>query len=202
MSNKIKKGRPKTFNIEQANKIAMETYWVEGMANVSLNRMCRNIGESKPSVYREYGGEAGLQFAALELYYKEKVEILKDYLLKEGNFIKNIELTFDYLINKHYKNQTGSSCMFNKESLFPAKNLAQECKKFIIKKDKEAISTLTLAMKKAIDSGELNINVNLEVYSAYILNQIKLISALSNNKLPKSVLIGMVNLILEPLKNN
>ena len=47
----------------------METYWKEGIENVSLNEMCRKIGESKPSVYREYGGEEGLQLAALELYY-------------------------------------------------------------------------------------------------------------------------------------
>ena len=55
-----KKGRPKTFNKSLASKIAMETYWKEGIENVSLNEMCRKIGESKPSVYREYGGEEGL----------------------------------------------------------------------------------------------------------------------------------------------
>jgi hypothetical protein len=37
-----KKGRPKTFNKSLASKIAMETYWKEGIENVSLNDMCRN----------------------------------------------------------------------------------------------------------------------------------------------------------------
>ena len=32
-----KKGRPKTFNKAQASRIAMETYWKEGIENVSLN---------------------------------------------------------------------------------------------------------------------------------------------------------------------
>ena len=69
MNKIIKKGRPKTFNKDQANKIAMENYWKEGMGNISLNEICRRIGESKPSIYREYGGEDGLQLAALELYF-------------------------------------------------------------------------------------------------------------------------------------
>jgi len=202
MHNKIKKGRPKTFNKEQANKIAMDTYWEEGLENVSLNAICRKIGESKPSVYREYGGEQGLQFAAFKLYYKKRVEPIGQILLGPEGFVKNLDSAFKCLINSHFKDNKNYSCMYNKESLYPSKNLSVECKNFIKKKDKEIVGFLKEAILKAIDKEEINKDVNIEIYSEYIFNQIKLIAALSNKKQPKSILSGMVDLIMVPLRNN
>lgn len=199
-----KKGRPKTFNKSQASKIAMETYWKEGIENVSLNEMCRKIGESKPSVYREYGGEEGLQLAALELYYKERVEPIGKILLGGENIVLGIKSAFDFLINEHFKEKKiAAACMYNREGMHPSENLAVICKKFIEKKEKENMSFLKENLKKAIDKGDIKKSININAYSLYIYNQIRLIASLSNkNELPKSTLSEMVDLIMMPLLPN
>ena len=202
MNKIIKKGRPKTFNKDQANKIAMENYLKEGMGNISLNEICRRIGESKPSIYREYGGEDGLQLAALELYFNERVKPVGQHMFGSENFIENLESVFNFLINYHFEDANGSSCMFTQEVLFPSKNLTLECKKFIEKKDKELITALRESIIKAIDLGVLNKDIKPSIYSEYIINQIRLIATLSNKKVSKSVLNGMVDLIIQPLKNS
>lgn len=46
----------------------MDSYWREGVDNVSLNELCRRAQVSKPGVYREFGGEQGLIDAVLEQY--------------------------------------------------------------------------------------------------------------------------------------
>ena len=201
MNKVIKKGRPKTFNKDQASKIAMETYWEEGIENVSLNEMCRKIGESKPSVYREYGGEEGLQLAALELYYKYRVEPVRQILFGTEDILIGIKSAFDFLINDHFKEEKmGAACMYNREGLHPSKNLSITCKNFIEKKDKEAISFLKEGFKKALDKEDLKKGINLDAYSQYISSQLKLIASLSNNnKLPKSTLREMVDLIMTPI---
>jgi AcrR family transcriptional regulator len=199
-----KKGRPKTFNKAQASKIAMETYWKEGIENVSLNEMCRKIGESKPSVYREYGGEEGLQLAALELYYKDRVEPVGKILFDAESILVGIKSAFDFLINEHFKDEKmGAACMFNREGMHPSENLSVMCKNFIEKKDKENMSFLKEGLKRALDKGDLNKDINIDTYSVYIFNQIKLIASLSNNnQLPKSTLREMVDLIMTPLLPN
>ena len=199
-----KKGRPKTFNKDRASKIAMETYWKEGLENVSLNEMCRKIGESKPSVYREYGGEEGLQLAALELYYKHRVEPVGQILFATEDIITNIKSTFNFLINDHFgEEEMGAACMYNIISLYPSKNLSVICKNFIEKKDKESISFLKDGLKRALDKEELKKGINVDTYSAYIINQLWLIASLSNkNQLPKSTLREMVDLIIAPLLPN
>ena len=201
MNKVIKKGRPKTFNKDQASKIAMETYWKEGIENVSLNEMCRKIGESKPSVYREYGGEEGLQLAALELYYKHRVEPVAKILFGAEEILVGIKSAFDFLINDHFKDEKiVAACMYNREDMHPSENLSVMCKNFIEKKDKEAISFLKEGFKKALDKEDLKKGINLDAYSQYISSQLKLIASLSNNnKLPKSTLREMVDLIMTPI---
>ena len=203
MNKVIKKGRPKTFNKDQASKIAMETYWKEGIENVSLNEMCRKIGESKPSVYREYGGEEGLQLAALELYYKHRVEPVAKILFGAEEILVGIKSAFDFLINDHFKDEKiVAACMYNREGMHPSENLSVMCKNFIEKKDKENMSFLKEGLKRALDKENLKKGINLDVYSVYIFNQIKLIASLSSkSQLPKSTLREMVDLIMTPLSS-
>ncbi|MBT3938478.1 MAG: TetR/AcrR family transcriptional regulator [Pelagibacterales bacterium] len=203
MNKVIKKGRPKTFNKDQASKIAMETYWKEGIENVSLNEMCRKIGESKPSVYREYGGEEGLQLAALELYYKHRVEPVAKILFGAEEILVGIKSAFDFLINDHFKDEKiVAACMYNREGMHPSENLSVMCKNFIENKDKEHMSFLKEGLKRALDKEDLKKGINLDAYSVYIFNQIKLIASLSSkSQLPKSTLREMVDLIMTPLSS-
>ena len=203
MNKVIKKGRPKTFNKDQASKIAMETYWKEGIENVSLNEMCRKIGESKPSVYREYGGEEGLQLAALELYYKHRVEPVAKILFGAEEILVGIKSAFDFLINDHFKDEKiVAACMYNREGMHPSENLSVMCKNFIENKDKENMSFLKEGLKRALDKEDLKKGINLDAYSVYIFNQIKLIASLSSKgQLPKSTLREMVDLIMTPLSS-
>ena len=203
MNKIIKKGRPKTFNKDQASKIAMETYWKEGIENVSLNEMCRKIGESKPSVYREYGGEEGLQLAALELYYKHRVEPVAKILFGAEEILVGIKSAFDFLINDHFKDEKiVAACMYNREGMHPSENLSVMCKNFIENKDKEHMSFLKEGLKRALDKEDLKKGINIDAYSVYIFNQIKLIASLSSKgQLPKSTLREMVDLIMTPLSS-
>lgn len=61
-------GRPRTFDRDHVAAVAVESYWTDGVGEVSLNEICRRAGVSKPGLYREFGGEDGLMDAALARY--------------------------------------------------------------------------------------------------------------------------------------
>jgi len=76
------------------------------------------------------------------------------------------------------------------------------CKNFIEKKDKENMSFLKEGLKRALDKEDLKKGINIDAYSVYIFNQIKLIASLSSkSQLPKSTLREMVDLIMTPLSS-
>lgn len=64
------RGRPRTRNRLKTIQQAMLSYWGEGPFSVSVNEICRRAEISKPSFYREFGGEDGLMEAVLEHYWE------------------------------------------------------------------------------------------------------------------------------------
>ena len=61
-------GRPITRNRAHVLETAMNAYWHDDRAAVSVNAVCALAGVSKPSLYRDFGSEDGLTDAALERY--------------------------------------------------------------------------------------------------------------------------------------
>ncbi|MHA7834575.1 MAG: TetR/AcrR family transcriptional regulator [Algiphilus sp.] len=61
-------GRPITRNREHVLDTAMNAYWQDDRASVSVNAVCTLAAISKPSLYREFGSEDGLTAAVLEHY--------------------------------------------------------------------------------------------------------------------------------------
>jgi isoleucyl-tRNA synthetase len=73
----------------------------------------------------------------------------------------------------------------------------------IKRSSKEIGSSLEAHVQIYLDKEYLNKGINIDTYSVYIFNQIKLIASLSNNKqLSKSTLREMVDLIMSPLLPN
>ena len=81
LSQKKTRGRPKKVDRNQILKVAMESYWGEGIQAISINEICRRTNTSKPGLYREFGNEDGLMRAALEQYQIEVLSPLHHHLL-------------------------------------------------------------------------------------------------------------------------
>ena len=91
----LKKGRPKTFNLDELINVAMITYWSEGPTNVSINQICNKAKISKPGLYRELGGEDGLMESVLIAYQKKiTIPILEIFKLD-----KKFDDTLDSIIS-------------------------------------------------------------------------------------------------------
>ena len=68
MSEKPKRGRPRTLDAEKTLDVAIQAYWHADPADVSINAICELAGVSKPGLYRAFGSEDGLMRAALDRY--------------------------------------------------------------------------------------------------------------------------------------
>ncbi len=86
MSEKRPRGRPKTVDRGAAIERALVHYWREGVHGTSLNALCRTLGLSKPSLYREFGGEDGLLEAALSAYREHAVLPLMSFFERDQPF--------------------------------------------------------------------------------------------------------------------
>jgi len=65
---------------------AMNAYWQDDRAAVSVNAVCALAGVSKPSLYRAFGSEDGLTAAVLDRYEQTALEALKALLSGPQNY--------------------------------------------------------------------------------------------------------------------
>ena len=83
------------MSAEKVLEVAVNAYWHDDPADVSVNAICQLAGVSKPSVYREFGSEDGLTRAALDSYAER---VLSDVfaILQAGTGLRE---TLDALID-------------------------------------------------------------------------------------------------------
>lgn len=62
------RGRPRTFDIDEALQAALQVFWREGFLNASLSDLTAAMGINKPSLYAAFGDKQALYLAALERY--------------------------------------------------------------------------------------------------------------------------------------
>ena len=180
--NIIKKGRPKTIDLERIKNVAMVNYWSDGPTNVSLNEICFKAKISKPGFYREFGGEDGLMQSVLLLYKNTLIKQILNILKLEKPFDETIDLLIEYVIEKRDEEHIKNGCLLAKfrQSRDKFGKKTQEQIDIILK---ERYLDFELWVKEAISKGEFNHPLSPKLVANYIISQLDYaVYALSNGE--------------------
>ena len=90
------RGRPITRNPAHVLETAMNAYWRDDRAAVSLNAVCALAGVSKPSLYRDFGSEDGLTSAVLEQYRQTVLVSLEALLSSPQNYRTKLDALISF----------------------------------------------------------------------------------------------------------
>ncbi len=112
--NGIVRGRPKTFNNSEVINYAMYNYWGKGVNKVSINEICRKCKVSKPSLYREFGGEDGLMKETVLLYKRKIVEPLLKVLENRNTFRASLYKIISIFTRSQNKIDVPKGCLLVK----------------------------------------------------------------------------------------
>ena len=169
--NIIKKGRPKTIDLERIKNVAMVNYWSDGPTNVSLNEICFKAKISKPGFYREFGGEDGLMYSVLLLYKNTLIKQILNILKFEKPFDETIDLLIEYVIEKRDEEHIKNGCLLAKfrQSRDKFGKKTQEQIDIILK---ERYLDFELWIKEAKSKGEFNHPLSPKLVANYIISQL------------------------------
>jgi AcrR family transcriptional regulator len=67
------RGRPRTFDIDDALERALRVFWQRGFADASLAELTGAMGLNKPSLYAAFGDKAQLYLQALDRYVTQRL---------------------------------------------------------------------------------------------------------------------------------
>ena len=180
--NIIKKGRPKTIDLERIKNVAMINYWSDGPTNVSLNEICFKAKISKPGLYREFGGEDGLMKSVLLLYKNTLIQQILDLLKLEKTFDETLDLLIAFVIGNKDEEHIKKGCLLAKfrQSREKFGEKTQEQIDIILR---ERYLNFELWIKKAKSKGEFNLPLSSKFVARYIISQLDYaISGLANGE--------------------
>ncbi|WP_341988992.1 TetR/AcrR family transcriptional regulator [Azorhizobium sp. AG788] len=76
------RGRPRSFDRDQALHRAMEVFWAQGYEGASIGDLTAAMGIERPSLYAAFGCKEALFRQAVELYTKEGKGLTKQALAR------------------------------------------------------------------------------------------------------------------------
>ena len=180
--NFIKKGRPKTIDLERIKNVAMINYWSDGPTNVSLNEICFKAKISKPGLYREFGGEDGLMKSVLLLYKNTLIQQILDLLKLEKTFDETLDLLIAFVIGNKDEEHIKKGCLLAKfrQSREKFGEKTQEQIDIILR---ERYLNFELWIKKAKSKGEFDLPLSSKFVARYIISQLDYaVSGLANGE--------------------
>ena len=69
-----RRGRPRSFDRDEALRRAMQVFWTHGYENTSMTQLVEAMGIVSPSIYAAFGSKEDLFNQAVELYVSSEVE--------------------------------------------------------------------------------------------------------------------------------
>ena len=106
-----KRGRPKKIQVDTVLESAMQAYWFGDPKSVSINMICKTMGISKPSLYREFKNEDDLMCAALDRYSEQIIPDLFKILTQDSSLVDILNQLIGYICDQP-KFEHG--CLFQK----------------------------------------------------------------------------------------
>lgn len=171
VENNRKRGRPRTFDRKQVVDQAMIGYWEGGPQSLSINELCRRINVSKPSIYREFGGEDGLMVAVLSHYESLMMQQLMSLNTDEDSFSVILKNILNVMTRDR---ETPSGCLLVKMRLSPDR-LGSKSQAKLLEIRSSFRHFYTLLAKKAIHRGEINCTSSVELVTHFLENQFALV---------------------------
>ncbi len=191
-------GRHRSLDIDKALPLIVRLFWRRGYDGLTLDHVARELGVTKPTLFRTFGDKEDLFAKALDAYYLEFIKPGEDRLEAAPNLRSAITACFITAVERMADQDNPPGCFLTDTGLsggFPSGPVADT----LIRLQQRALVLLQLKISGAIDEGELDKAAEPQAVLQYILAQLAALSALSHNRSTEATLRSIVDFMIQGL---
>src|SRR6056297_2527815 len=107
------RGRPRGVKPEQALDAAMRLFWAAGYDAASIDRLCRETGMPRASLYQDFGGKKGLFLAAIAHYVETRLGPIADALGPCGTLEADLSAFFGEVVALATRDSRTPGCLIS-----------------------------------------------------------------------------------------
>ena len=96
------RGRPRGYDPDVALRRALETFWSLGYSGTSLDDLSAAMGMNRPSLYAAFGDKQALYLKALESYWAEALEAMRQLLARDEPLAEALMRIYDAALSLYF----------------------------------------------------------------------------------------------------
>jgi AcrR family transcriptional regulator len=105
------RGRPRSFDREQALEQAMEVFWRKGYDATSISDLTEAMGINPPSLYAAFGDKEKLYLEAVEFYRVQRGEHIREVMASEPTARGAIEKALREAVSEFSRRDCPAGCL-------------------------------------------------------------------------------------------
>lgn len=184
------RGRPRSFDINQALETAMKIFWEKGYVQTTMMDICHAIGIKPPSFYNAFGSRKELFLKTLN-YYNEICwnEVVYQFM-SEPDIYKAVRKLFESAIKIYQRPNLPKGCFIDISTTGLPEN-EHRIHAALTEIQLQAKNNIRKRLLMAIDTGQLPADSNIPVITNAIYAFLKGISALAREQMCQAELNEM-----------
>jgi AcrR family transcriptional regulator len=150
--NAQRRGRPRSFDENEALERAIQVFWEKGYDGVTIDDLVDGMGVGRPSLYAIFGPKQALFMRCLRTYAERKGTLAAKALLGPSHVLDAIRAFLRYSVESATERDSAWGCL-----LICVAPLVKDAKvrAFLVRAATDSAALLEERLRKAVESGEL-----------------------------------------------
>ncbi len=159
------RGRPRTFNTEDALGAALRVFWNRGYEGASLSDLTEAMGITRPSLYAAFGNKEALFRQALDLYERDKLAYIGEAI--EAPTARAVA---ENLLYGAVAAATGGECRgcMGVIASVGCQSIEPSIRDDVNRRTESSKQAIVERMQRAVDAGEFNVPTDAGAITRYL----------------------------------
>ena len=147
------RGRPRSFDREQALEQAMEVFWRKGYDATSIQDLTEAMGINPPSLYAAFGDKEKLYVEAVEYYRAQRGEHVRQILAEEPTARGAVEKALRGAVAELCRRDSPSGCLLTMST--GCSSVSDGVQQMLVRKRLMARERIRERIQRGIDEGDV-----------------------------------------------
>jgi|RhiMethySRZTD1v2_1073278.scaffolds.fasta_scaffold00195_48 AcrR family transcriptional regulator len=147
------RGRPRSFDREQALESAMEIFWRKGFDATSITDLTEAMGINPPSLYAAFGDKEKLYLEAVEYYRVQRGEHIRQVLAEEPTARGAIDKALRGAVSEFCRRDSPSGCLLTMST--GSTGVSDGVQQMLVRKRLMARDRIRERIQRGIEEGDV-----------------------------------------------
>ena len=147
------RGRPRSFDREQALGQAMEVFWRKGYDATSIQDLTEAMGINPPSLYAAFGDKEKLYLEAVEFYRVERGEHVRQVLAEEPTARGAVEKAMRSAVAEFCRRDSPAGCLLTMST--GCSSVSDGVQQMLVRKRLMARERIRERIQRGIEEGDV-----------------------------------------------